>query len=318
MADAFTPDFAVVADAEVVAVGSRRQQSADEFARRHGIARAHGTYQALIDDPQVDVIYIVTPHPQHLVLAKAAIKAGKAILVEKAFTATAAGAREVADLARERGVFCMEAMWTRFQPTVVRARQLIADGAIGEVQQVQADLGAYRPYNPDDRLFSPSLGGGATLDLGVYVISIAQHFLGTPETLRARGTKYPNGVDASVNVFMEYDNGRSASVIASLQTASAGRAAIYGTAGSIELEPRFHHPTSLILRRNGADPERISDPHDGRGYAHEIAEVDQCLRLGRTESDVMPLVDTVAVAQMMQETLMQLGIETAEDRSFTL
>ncbi|CUR58661.1 Oxidoreductase domain protein [metagenome] len=306
MADVFVPDFAHVEGAEVVAVGSRREESAAAFAARHGIPR-HGSYRALLDDPAVDVVYIATPHPQHRALALAAIAAGKGVLVEKAFTATLAGAQEVVAAARAAEVFAMEAMWTRFQPVVATARELIAAGEIGEPLMVQADLGAFRAYDPADRLFDPALGGGAVLDLGVYVISIAQHFLGDPDRVTATGRLFPNGVDASVTILMSYDDGRSASVIASLESASGGRAVVMGTRGSIELAPRFHHPTTIIVRRNGEAAEEISAQPRGRGYCHEIDEVNRCIEAGLTQSDVMPLADTLGVQRVMQEALEQLG-----------
>ncbi len=316
MAESFVPDFEQVPGAEVVAVGSRREESARAFAQAHGIARAHGSYRALVDDPEVDVVYIATPHPQHRALAVAAIEAGKAVLVEKSFTATLAGAREVVDLARARGVFCMEAMWTRFQPAVVRARELVAAGEIGELLMVQADLGAHRAFDPEDRLFARELGGGAILDVGVYVVSIAQHFLGDPDRVTATGTSFPNGADASVGLLLSYDDGRSASLVASLQSESGGRAVVFGDKGSIEIAPRFHHADTLLVRRNGQAVEEIVLPARGRGYSHEIDEVGRCLAARLTESDVMSLDDTLSVLGVLQEALEQLGAAPHEDSDF--
>jgi predicted dehydrogenase len=315
MADEFVRDFAHVPDATITAVGSRRPESAGQFAAAHGIPTAHGSYRALVEDPDVDVIYVATPHPQHHAIARAAIEAGKAVLVEKAFTATLAGAQDLVDLARERGVFCMEAMWTRFQPIVTHAQELVAAGEIGEVRMAQSDLGAFRAYDEADRLFAPHLGGGATLDLGVYVISIAEHFLGRPDRVHAAGTLFPNGADASVSILLGYDNGRSATLLASLEGETPGRAVIAGTKGSIELVPRFHHPDTLILRRNGQPAETIVRAPIGRGYCHEAIEVNRCISLGLTESPVMPLQDTLDVQWTMEQVLGQLGITAAEDNT---
>jgi predicted dehydrogenase len=196
IAESVVPDFGVVPGARAVAVASRSQERADAFAARHGLDRAYGSYGEIIADPDVDVLYVATPHPQHHAIAMAALRAGKALLVEKSFTATTAGAVEVVDLARNTGIFTMEAMWTRFQPAVVAVRDLIADGAIGEVRSVQADLGVAREYDPADRLFDLTLGGGALLDLGVYVVSFAQMLLGTPERVVATGSLFPSGADA--------------------------------------------------------------------------------------------------------------------------
>ena len=158
-------------------------ERAQAFATQHDLAHAYGSYQEIMADAGVDAVYISTPHPQHHAIALAAIAAGKAALVEKTFTATVAGAEQVIAAARQRQVFVMEAMWTRFQPAIVAARALIDDGAIGEVRQLQADLGVDRPYDPSDRLFDPAQGGGAMLDLGVYVVSFAQYFLGSPDRI---------------------------------------------------------------------------------------------------------------------------------------
>ena len=201
----------------------------------------------------------------------------------------------------------MEAMWTRFQPAVVAAKQLVADGVVGDVIAVQADLGAFRSYDPAHRLFDPALGGGAVLDLGVYPISLAQHFLGTPDTVTASGTRYPNGVDASAVISMHYTDGRGASLACSLTTETPGRAVVWGTGGSIEIGPRFHHPTELVVRHNGQGQEPLHFPVRGRGYAHEIDEVNRCLKAGLVESPTMPLADTVDVQWVMEQALSQIS-----------
>jgi predicted dehydrogenase len=315
MADAFVQDFRHVPDAVVAAVGSRRTEAAGAFAAAHGIDRAHGSYHSLVDDPEIDVVYIATPHPQHHAIALAALERGKAVLVEKAFTATLAGAQEVVDLARARGLFCMEAMWTRFQPALAQARALVEAGEIGEVRMVQADLGAFRTYDETDRLFAPALGGGTTLDLGVYVISIAQQFLGRPDRVHVSGTLFPNGADASLGMLLAYDDGRSATLLASLESETGGRAVIAGTGGSIEIAPRFHHPDTLIIKRNGQPLETVVREPLGRGYCHEAIEVNRCLAAGLTESPVLPLDDTLDVQWVMDEVLTQLGISATEDGS---
>ena len=315
IAESLLPDFAHVPHARVVAVASRSQERADAFAARHGIDRAYGSYAAILADPDVDVLYVATPHAQHATVALAALRAGKALLVEKSFTATTAGAREVVDLARETGVFTMEAMWTRFQPAVVALRELVADGAIGEVRSVQADLGVSREYDPADRLFALDLGGGALLDLGVYVVSFAQFLLGTPQRVVATGSRFPSGVDAEFGLLLGYDDGRTATLLASLRQALPGQARVFGTAGWIDVLPRFHHPDTIVLHRAGAEPETITRPATGGGYAHELIEVTECLRAGRTESAIMPLADTLAVQDVLGQAAEQLGVRHGEDRT---
>lgn len=309
MAAAFLDDFTHVPDAELVAVGSRTHERAEEFAAPSGASAM--TYAELVA-ADLDVLYVATPHPQHRDLALAAMRNGIPVLVEKAFTATLAGAQEVVAAAAESGVFCMEAMWTRMQPALLRARELVAAGEIGEVTSVHADLGAYRPYDPTHRLFAPELGGGAILDLGVYVVSISQHFLGTPDKVTATGSLFPNGTDASASLLLSYDDGRGASLATSLQAATGVRATVLGTRGSIELGPQFHHPTQLVVRRQGEPAQEIDAPALGRGYSHQIAHVHECLAAGLGESPLVPLDDTLGVQWVMQEALEQLGVTPVE------
>ena len=313
IAESVVQDFPVVDGARAVAVASRSQERADDFAERHGIGRAHGSYPAILDDPDVDVLYVATPHPVHHAFALAALRAGKALLVEKSFTATASGAAEVIDLARDTGVFVMEAMWTRFQPAVVALRELVADGAIGEVRSVQADLGIAATYDPEDRLFDLALGGGALLDLGVYVISFAQMLLGAPERVITVGSLFPSGADAEAALLLDHGDGRSATLTTSMRCALPGQARVFGTAGWIDVLPRFHHPQTIVLHRAGADAEEITLPQLGSGYSHELIEVTECLRAGRSESAVMPLTDTLAVQQVLEQAAGQLGVTFAED-----
>lgn len=312
IAELVAADFVHTPGAELTAVGSRSLERARDFARRHGAARAHGSYAELIQDPEIDVIYIATPHPQHRDIAVAALRAGKGVLVEKSFTATVAGAHDIVTTARATGGFAMEAMWTRFQPAVVRLRELLADDAIGTVLSVQADLGVVREYDPNDRLFDPALGGGAVLDLGVYAVSIAQMILGTPQRVVTAGTIGPSGVEVDAAVLLAFTSGATATLTTSLHSPMPGQARVFGTAGWIDVLPRFHHPDQIVLHRPGADAETITAPHLGGGYVHELIEVTECIRAGRSESAVMPLADSVTVQNVLNEVLGQLGIHPAE------
>ncbi len=308
IAELVVPDFAHVPGARPVAVASRSLARAEDFAGRHGLERAHGSYADVLADPDVDVLYVATPHPQHAAIARAALHAGKALLVEKAFTATTAGATEVVALARSTGTFVMEAMWTRFQPAVVALRELVADGAIGEVRSVQADLGVQGAFDPADRLFAHELGGGALLDLGVYVVSFAQMLLGTPDTVTAVGSRFPTGVDAEASLLLGHADGRSATLTCSLRSALPGQARVFGTGGWVDVLPRFHHPRTLVLHRTGRDPETITRPQLGAGYAHELIEVTEGVRAGRGESATMPLADTLVVQDVLEQAAAQLGV----------
>ena len=312
IAESVIGDFGHVEGAEPVAVASRSLDRAQAFAQRHGLARAYGSYAEIMADDDVDVLYVATPHPQHRPIALAGIAAGKALLVEKSFTATLAGAEEVVAVAQAAAVFVMEAMWTRFLPALVEARRLVDDGAIGEVRQVQADLGVDRPYDPSDRLFDLAQGGGAMLDLGVYPISLAQWFLGEPDRVWATGSRFPTGVDAEAGVLLGYPDGRAAALLSSLRHPTPGAARLHGTAGWIDIEPRFHHPRTIVLHRPRHEPETIERAPLGSGYAHELIEVSGAVRAGRTESTVMPLADTLTVQRILNAVCEQLGVVHAE------
>ncbi|MFN8098846.1 MAG: Gfo/Idh/MocA family oxidoreductase [Dermatophilaceae bacterium] len=302
MAAAMVAAFPEVTNGELAAVGSRSLERAQTFADEHGIPRAHGSYADLVADPDIDAIYIATPHPQHTDIALAAIAAGKPILVEKAFSATVADTERIVEAARAAGVFAMEAMWTRFTPGVVRARELIAEGAIGELRGVQGDLTAFRAFDAADRLFDPALGGGAVLDLGVYVLSFAQHFLGAPDVVHAVGGTFPTGVEGEFGVLLGYHDGRSATLSGGFTAYGPGRMMLLGTTGWIDVHPRFHRAPALTVWR-GKTPEELTFPG---GYQHEVIHVGECLAAGLTESPVMPLDDTLAVQRLMAEVLDQV------------
>lgn len=312
-------DLAHVPDAVLTAVGSRSAARAAVFAAAHAgsagrgpVPAAYGSYRALLGDPDVDVVYIATPHPQHRALALAALAAGKAVLVEKSFTVTPAATREVIAAARAAGRFAMEAMWTRFCPAVARLRDLVADGAIGQVCTVTADLGVRHPVDPTTQAYHPERGDGLLFHLGIYPVSFGQMLLGAPETVIAHGAVHASGADIEESVLLGYPDGRSALLFASLRSPAPGEARVLGTRGWIQVPPRFHYPSRIVLHRPGRDPQTIDAPLTGAGYTHELAEVTQCIAAGRTESQIMPLADTMAVQDILAQIATQLGIRVVE------
>ncbi|TDT29848.1 Gfo/Idh/MocA family protein [Naumannella halotolerans] len=316
-------DLALVPNATLTAVGSRSAERAQAFIDDHaddegasGTPIAYGSYDELIHSPEVDVLYIATPHAQHQAIAEAALAAGKHLLVEKAFTATLDGTMAIVEAARKHDRFVMEAMWTRFLPAIVKIVELVDSGAIGEVRGVQADLCLGRPFQAGHRLFEPSTAGGALLDLGVYPVSLAQYFLGDPESVVAAASHYDNGVDASTSIQLGYSDGLLASLYCSIENAGPGRAAILGTEGWIEIPPRFHHPDRFIVHHmnwTGRADQHHEHPPIGGGYYHELVEVTESIRAGRTESAIMPLSDTVSVMKILQACADQVGLSFTED-----
>jgi predicted dehydrogenase len=308
IAAAFAGDLALLPDAELVAVGSRSQAGADAFADRFGIAHRHPTYQALVDDGDVDAVYVSTPHPMHHAGALLAIRAGKAVLVEKPFTINAAEARELVAEARARGTFLMEAMWTRFLPHVVRIRELIAEGRLGAVRSLLADHGQWFTKDAAHRLFAPELGGGALLDLGIYPVSFASMLFGRPKVITAVSDQAFTGVDAQTAIVLQYEGGQQAVLFTSLETRTPTHASISGTEARIEIDKFFLAPAPFRLIDRDGNEELFDIAHDGRGSRHQAAEVGRCLREGRTESDVMPLDETISIMETLDEVRRQIGL----------
>ena len=312
IASAFVRDLSLLPETSVVAVGSRRQDTADEFAGAHGIPAAHSTYESLVSAPDVDAVYVATPHPGHHDAAMLGIEAGKAVLVEKPFTMDAAEARSLVTAARHGGTFLMEAMWTRFLPHMARLREILAAGALGEVRSLVAEHGQWFPQDASHRLFAPSLGGGALLDLGIYPVSFASMVLGTPDRVTAVSDVAFTGVDATTSVVLQHPGGAHATLTATLEAAGANGASVAGTEARVEIDPVWYAPTNMrLVARDGTvleafEGRRVS--HEAKGLRLEAAEVARCVTEGRQESEVMPLDETVAIMSTMDEIRHQTGL----------
>jgi predicted dehydrogenase len=309
IAKKFAQGLSVLPDAEIMAVGSRTQETADAFGDAFGVPHRHASYEALVADPDVDVVYIGTPHPFHKDNAILSLEAGKAVLLEKPFTINAAEAEEVIALARKKGLFLMEAMWARTIPIIVKLREMLAESVIGEVRMLTADLGFRREPDPKSRLFDPELGGGALLDVGIYPISFASMVLGTPTRIASMATMGRTGVDELAGVVLGYDGGQLAILHTGLRADTAVEATVMGTKGRIRVHSPWFYGTALTLSIEGRDDEVISLPYEGNGYNFEAAEVMRCLREGKLESAVMPLDETLALMQTLDAIRAQWGFK---------
>lgn len=308
IAGAFARDLAPRGH-RIAAVGSRDGDRARAFAAEHGIPQAHTGYAALVADPDVDIIYIATPHSHHLEHALLAIEGGKHLLIEKAFTTTGDDAQTLVDAARAKGVFVMEAMWTRFLPTMGAARQRVADGDLGELVSVTADHSQVLDLSPGSRLIEPSLGGGALLDLGVYCVSLAHAFLGPVTRIQASGVVDDAGVDHRGAAILEHEGGRMSTVTFSMETLGSNRATIAGTQGMIELSPSFYQWVGYERRSNATGitvAEAFEPEVDGRGMQFQAAEAERCVAAGLLESELMPLDESVAIMRVMDEVAVQM------------
>ncbi|HEY3751178.1 MAG TPA: Gfo/Idh/MocA family oxidoreductase [Pseudonocardiaceae bacterium] len=307
IANTFATDLQRTDSGEVVAVGSRSKESADRFADEFGIGNRHGSYESLVADPDVDVVYVATPHPLHHDNAVLALRAGKPVLVEKPFTMNADEARDVVRVARETGLFAMEAMWTRFLPHIAVIRKWLADGVLGDVVTVTADHGQWFAEDPAFRLFAPELGGGALLDLGIYPVSFASMVLGTPNRIVAIGDPAFTGVDAQTSMLFGYEGGAQALLTCTLRAKSPTRAAIVGTKARIELEGDFYAPTAVSLITRDGETTTVESDHEGRGLRHQADEVARLLAAGELESPLMPLDETISIMATMDAVLEQIA-----------
>jgi predicted dehydrogenase len=307
----FAADLMGAADAELVAVASRTPEAAAGFAERFGVPRAYGDWASLAADDGVDVVYVATPHSAHRAAAGLCLESGRAVLCEKPFTMNVREATELIDLARSRGLFLMEAMWTYCHPLVRRMKRLVDDGAIGEVRAVHADFGITGDFAPTHRLRDPKQGGGALLDLGVYPVSLAQLFLGEPARITADAVLSDEGVDLATGMILTWPGGEQAVLHCAVDTATPVVASVSGTRGRIEIPHGFFHPDRFVLHRPGRDPEEFpADPADGdrSSYRHEAAEVMRCLRAGERESPLVPLDGTLAVMRTLDAVRERIGV----------
>lgn len=310
IAAAMTEALDTLPDADVVAVGSRNPQTAEDFARRFGITRAHGGYDELFADDDVDIVYVASPHSHHHDMTVAALDRGRHVLCEKAFAVNAAQARSMVAAAARNDRFLMEAMWTWFIPAVVDVKRRVDAGEIGELRIVEADFGIPVP-DQDGRHRRIDLAGGALLDLGIYPISFARFLAGDPVEVRSLGTVGATGVDTTVGGVVSFPAGVVGVFHTSLDVLSPGRATVIGTTGRIDVDWPFWHTSSFTVRRKDEPPERVEIPNDG--LAHEAAHAMERIRNGHRESDVIPLATTVSTMEVLDAIRAQLGVVYPEE-----
>jgi len=309
IAQKFAEDLVRLPDAELVAVGSRARAAADDFGARFGAKRCYGSYQDVVDDPEVDVVYVATPHTLHQDNASRALAAGKAVLCEKPLTLNATEARALIAQAREAGVFLMEAVWMRFFPVLDELRRLLAEEALGKPHTLCADFGIQPRYDPKGRLFDPALGGGALLDLGVYPLSLASLVFGRSERVASLAHRGETGVDEQAGIVLGYADGALATLYTSFHADTPIEAVLSGERGRIKLHRPFHHPTRLTLALAGESEQVFERAHEGHGYQFEAQAVMDCLRAGKTECERMPLDESLAIVETMDQIRSQWGLQ---------
>jgi len=300
-------DFKELSDAKLVAVFSRTEANAVQLALPYG-AKAYTDCEAMIRNPEVDAIYVATPHHLHMEHACLALELGKPVLCEKPFAPNAAQVRKMVEKARKTGTYLMEAMWTRFFPVTRKVMQWVSDGAIGDVHYLTADFGFSAAENPQSRLFNPDMAGGSLLDVGVYAVSYASMVFGSkPVEVLSRSRSTSTGVDARMACLLEYENGQMASLFSSISTSTPQEVRITGTKGHIEV-PRFWSPRDARLIIGDRLEDTIKDERIGEGFGYEFTAVHEDLRAGRKENALITLDESIAVAETLDTLRAQWGL----------
>ncbi|WP_426320462.1 Gfo/Idh/MocA family protein [Microbacterium sp. E-13] len=308
IARAFTSDLRT-AGLDVAAVGSRRRETAEAFAADFGIPNAHGSYEELVADPDVDIVYIATPHPAHASNALLALEAGKHVLVEKPFTLNAAEAETVREAAAERGLLAMEAMWTRYLPHMIRIRELVASGALGEIRALTADHTQALPTDPGHRINALELGGGALLDLGVYPVSFAWDILGEPLSIVASARIGDAGSDTEVATIMAHASGALSTSLSASRGVGPNTASIIGTDARIDIDRVWYTASSFrLVGPDGTVREEFRSQIEGRGMQYQALAAERYLAEGRTDSDILPIEETVAIMATLDEIRDLVGV----------
>jgi len=307
IARTFATALKATPDAQLAAVGSRSLDGAAFFAREFG-GTPYGSYEALVRADDVDLVYVGTPHPMHYENVRLALEAGKGVLCEKAFTVNRRQAEELVSLAREKNLFLMEAMWTRFLPALAEVRRIVDSGEIGTVRQVNADLGFKADVGPEHRLFNLVLGGGALLDLGIYPLSIAMALLGPVDSVQAQADIGPTGVDEQTGILLRHRGGGMSVCSCSLRARLPSELTIAGERGHVRMNTMFYRTQTVTVVRADGISRTVPTPYTGNGYVHEVIEAQRCWRAGLVESPGMTHADTLALMGVMDEIRRQIGL----------
>ena len=287
------------------AVAARDAGRAAAFAAQFGASHSHGDYRAVVEDPDVDIVYVATTHPFHREQALMAIEAGKHVLIEKPLALNAAHAGEVLTAARQKGVFAMEAVWMRANPLILKAHEIVTRGVIGDVVAIQADFSIEVAFDPTHRLYDLANGGGALLDLGIYPIHFALLFLGHPDLQQVLGALSPTGSDAVAALQWGYRSGAVAQLRCATTAWAPGRATVIGTTGSMSVEPWFVNPERLVVTTSEGE-SRVEG--EGTAYGPQVQEVERCLRAGLLESPLAPHAETIAALELVDRARADLGV----------
>lgn len=308
IAAAFVKDLSRAEGHEVVAVGSRTLGKAQEFAKNIPTATAYGSYEELVKDPNVDAIYVATPHPSHEEHTLLALNAGKPVLCEKPFAITAKETQAMIDCAKKNNVALLEAMWTRYLPHIAVVREILASGVLGDIQMVEADHGQRLADQNIARLVDPKLAGGALLDLGIYPVSFAHLVLGAPTAITARSVMTERGVDAQTSAIFDYATGAQAIINTTMKALTPCRAVVSGLLGRLEIDSTFYIPTTMRVILFDGTVTEYPNNYMGHGLREQAIELARVVGAGALESPLMPWSETLSVMHVMDQIRDQIGL----------
>jgi len=308
IAHLFASDLQRLPEATVTAVGSRSPERADAFGNEFDVPHRHGTYEELVADPNVDIVYVATPHSLHVDHTILALEAGKHVLCEKPLALNEDGANAAIDAARTADRFLMEALWTRFLPVMDDVRRLVRQNTLGRLRLLRADIGVARDFDPEHRLFNPALGGGALLDLGIYPIAFAFDLFGPPDDVVSSATLGKTGVDEQCAAVFRYADGRQVTWQASIRADLGRTCALAGEEGRLLGRRSWWKGAPFVHVRADGSRRTYARPYDGNGYQFEAAHVMRCLREGKTESPSMPLDESRALLRTMDALRADWGV----------
>ncbi len=309
IAHTFAEGIKTLPDAEVYAIASSSQERADTFAKKFKVTKAYNSYEALVADPIVDAVYISSLHHQHFSHSMLALEAGKPVLCEKPFTVNAKETEKIFNTAKEKNLFSMEALWTRFLPIYGIIREWLDEGHIGEIKLMTSTFGFRPEYNAKGRLLDPNLAGGALLDIGIYPLSISQWVMQeTPESFKVHAQIGETGVDELLSGILVYKNGAISQFTSTFLAENRNDFTIYGTKGYIHIHPRFWGSTQATLNINGKEESKTA-PLKATGFEYQTAEAMRCIRTGLLESPIMPHSETLSMMKLMDSIRAEIGLK---------
>jgi predicted dehydrogenase len=309
IAQTFVNDLKLLPNANLYAVGSRNIERARDFSKQYGFTKAYGSYEELAADPDIDIVYVASPHVNHYENSVLCLSQGKAVLCEKPVAINTHQFKAMTEAAKKNNVFFMEALWTQFIPSFQKCKQLIEEGAIGDVKLIESDFCFKAQYDVQGRLFNPMLGGGSLLDIGIYPVFMALAILGTPKSIKAIASFADSGVDSTCAVLFQHADDAISVLFSSLETDGRNEALIHGSEGTLVIKSRWHMPTTLDLLKRGEETEHFSFFEPGNGYQYEAAEVMKCLDEKRIESTIFSWRDSFNLISTLDAVRREAGIK---------